>query len=98
VSSPAYPAGRADCCSPAWSSIATARYPGTRWPKPSGSNPDPAAIDTRLNPLLSKLRRVFGPESVEVRSALRFCLPDVWVDLEAAVDAIHRAESAVAQE
>jgi DNA-binding SARP family transcriptional activator len=60
--------------------------------------PDPAAIDARLNPLLSKLRRVFGPESVEGRSTLRLCLPAVWVDLEAAVEAIHRAESAVAQE
>jgi DNA-binding SARP family transcriptional activator len=60
--------------------------------------PDPAAIDARLNPLLSKLRRVFGPESIAGRSTLRLCLPAVWVDLEAAVDAIHRAESAVAQE
>ncbi|MBV9662262.1 MAG: hypothetical protein JO337_14010 [Acidimicrobiales bacterium] len=60
--------------------------------------PDPAAVDTRLNPLLSKLRRVFGPDTVEGRSTLRLCLPNVWVDLEAAVEAIHRAESAVAQE
>jgi DNA-binding SARP family transcriptional activator len=60
--------------------------------------PDPAAIDARLNPLLSKLRRVFGPDSVEGRSLIRLNLPDAWVDLEAAVDAIHRAESAVAQE
>jgi DNA-binding SARP family transcriptional activator len=60
--------------------------------------PDPAAVDARLNPLLSKLRRVFGPDAVDGRSALRLCLPDAWVDLEAAVEAIHRAESAVAQE
>jgi len=60
--------------------------------------PDPAAVDARLNPLLSKLRRVFGPDAVEGRSTLRLCLPDAWVDLEAAVEAIHRAESAVAQE
>jgi DNA-binding SARP family transcriptional activator len=59
--------------------------------------PDPAAIDARLNPLVSKLRRVFGAESVEGRSTLRLCLPDVRVDLEAAVEAIHRAESAIAQ-
>jgi len=59
--------------------------------------PDPAAVDARLNPLLSKLRRVFGAESVDGRSALRLCLPDAWVDLEAAAEAIHRAESAVAQ-
>jgi DNA-binding SARP family transcriptional activator len=60
--------------------------------------PDPAAIDARLNPLLSKLRRVFGPDAVEGRSALRLGLPNAWVDLEAAVDAVHRAESAVAQQ
>src|ERR1700731_5352993 len=60
--------------------------------------PDPAAVETRLNPLLSKLRRVLGAESVDGRSALRLCLPDVWVDLEAAAEAIHRAESSVAQQ
>jgi SARP family transcriptional regulator, regulator of embCAB operon len=60
--------------------------------------PDPAAVDARLNPLLSKLRRVFGPDAIVGRYTLRLCLPDVWVDLEAAVEAIHRAESAVAQE
>jgi len=60
--------------------------------------PDPAAIDARLNPLLSKLRRVFGPDSVSGRSLLRLHLPGAWVDLEAAVEAIHRAESAVAQQ
>jgi SARP family transcriptional regulator, regulator of embCAB operon len=60
--------------------------------------PDPAAIDARLNPLLSKLRRVFGAAAIEGRSTLRLCLPDAWVDLEAAVEAIHRAESAVAQQ
>jgi DNA-binding SARP family transcriptional activator len=60
--------------------------------------PDPAAVDARLNPLLSKLRRVFGPDAVEGRSTLRLRLPDAWVDLEAAVEAIHRAESAVAQQ
>ncbi|HEY7007458.1 MAG TPA: BTAD domain-containing putative transcriptional regulator [Jatrophihabitantaceae bacterium] len=60
--------------------------------------PDPAAIDARLNPLISKLRRVFGPEAVDGRSLLRLQLPHAWVDLEAAIDAIHRAESAVAQQ
>jgi len=60
--------------------------------------PDPAAVDARLNPLLSKLRRVFGADAVDGRSTLRLCLRDAWVDLEAAVEAIHRAESAVAQQ
>jgi DNA-binding SARP family transcriptional activator len=57
--------------------------------------PDPAAVDARLNPLLSKLRRVFGADCLDGRSALRLCL-DAWVDLEAATEAIHRAESSVA--
>ncbi len=59
--------------------------------------PDPAVVDTRLNPLLSKLRRAFGSDVIDGRSTLRLCLPDAWVDLESAVEAIHRAESAVAQ-
>jgi DNA-binding SARP family transcriptional activator len=60
--------------------------------------PDPAAVDARLNPLLSKLRRVFGADSVEGRSAIRLCLADAWVDLDAAAEAIHRAESSIAQQ
>jgi DNA-binding SARP family transcriptional activator len=60
--------------------------------------PDPAAVDARLNPLLSKLRRVFGTDALDGRSAVRLCLGDAWVDLEAAVEGIHRAESAVAQQ
>jgi SARP family transcriptional regulator, regulator of embCAB operon len=59
--------------------------------------PEQAAVDARLNPLLSKLRRVFGPSSIDGRSVLRLCLLNAWVDLEAAGEAIHRAESAVAQ-
>ncbi len=59
---------------------------------------DPATVDTRLNPLLSKLRRVFGADAVTGRSTLRLCLPEASVDLESAVEAIHRAESAVAQQ
>ncbi|GAB2518870.1 AfsR/SARP family transcriptional regulator [Nocardia heshunensis] len=60
--------------------------------------PDPAAVDARLNPLLSKLRRVLGPDVVQGRALLRLCLPDAWIDLQAAADAVHRAESAVAQQ
>ena len=41
--------------------------------------PDPAAVDARLNPLLSKLRRVFGADAVDGRSTLRLCLRDAWV-------------------
>jgi DNA-binding SARP family transcriptional activator len=60
--------------------------------------PDPAAVDARLNPLLSKLRKVFGAGAVDGRSTLRLSLLGAWVDLEAAVEAIHRAESSVAQQ
>jgi SARP family transcriptional regulator, regulator of embCAB operon len=60
--------------------------------------PDPTAVDARVNPLLSKLRRVFGADTVDGRSTLRLCLPDARVDLEAAAGAIHRAESSVAQQ
>jgi SARP family transcriptional regulator, regulator of embCAB operon len=56
--------------------------------------PDQAAVEARLNPLLSKLRRVFGADAVDGRSTLRLCLTAAWVDLEAAAEAIHRAESA----
>ncbi len=59
--------------------------------------PDPEVVDARLNPLLSKMRRILGAEAVEGRSTLRVRLPDAWVDIEAAVEAIHRAESAVVQ-
>src|SRR6202040_4407565 len=60
--------------------------------------PDPAAVDARLNPLLSKLRRVFGADAVDGRSTIRLCLPAAWVDLEAAAEAIHRAESSFPQQ
>jgi SARP family transcriptional regulator, regulator of embCAB operon len=60
--------------------------------------PDPAAFDARLNPLLSKLRRVFGADAVDGRSTLRLCLSGTWVDLEGAAEAIHRAESSIAQQ
>ena len=56
--------------------------------------PDPAAVDARLNPLLSKLRRIFGAGAIDGRTTVRLNLPDAWVDLEAASEAIHRAESA----
>jgi SARP family transcriptional regulator, regulator of embCAB operon len=57
----------------------------------------PSATEAGLNPLVSKLRRALGADAIEGRSTLRLHLPDAWVDLEAAEEAIHRAESAVAQ-
>jgi DNA-binding SARP family transcriptional activator len=55
-----------------------------------------ATADAGLNPLLSKIRRALGPDVVDGRSTLRFRADPVWVDLEAAAEAVHRAESAVA--
>jgi DNA-binding SARP family transcriptional activator len=60
--------------------------------------PDPAAVDARLNPLLSKVRRILGAAAIDGRAAIRLNVPNAWVDLEAAAEAIHRAESAVSQE
>ena len=58
----------------------------------------PAAIDSSLSAIVSKLRRVLGSDALEGRGELRLVLPENgWVDVEAASDAIHRAESAVAR-
>jgi DNA-binding SARP family transcriptional activator len=59
--------------------------------------PDLAAVDARLNPLLSKLRRVFGSDALDGRPNVRLVLPSAVVDLESATEAIHRGESAIAQ-
>jgi DNA-binding SARP family transcriptional activator len=53
----------------------------------------------RLSVLLSKVRRVTGPEVLVGRGQLELVLPqDAFIDVEAAVDALHRAESHVAME
>lgn len=52
----------------------------------------PDGRDGGLAPLLSKLRRLVPIEGT------RLALPaETWVDVEAAADAVHRAESAIAQ-
>ena len=52
----------------------------------------------RLSVLLSKLRRVVGPEHLAGRSELELLLaPGAFVDVEAALEAAHRAESHVAK-
>jgi DNA-binding SARP family transcriptional activator len=57
----------------------------------------PAAAETSLSALVSKVRKTLGPERVEGRTSLRFRLSgDAWVDLEAARQGLHRAESAFA--
>jgi DNA-binding SARP family transcriptional activator len=53
----------------------------------------------RLSVLLSKLRRITGPELLAGRSELELALPpEAFIDVEAALDALHRAESHVAKE
>jgi DNA-binding SARP family transcriptional activator len=57
----------------------------------------PAGADSALSALLSKLRRVLGADAIEGRREIRLALPPAtWIDLEAAGEAIHRAESAAA--
>jgi len=57
----------------------------------------PSATETGLNALISKLRRILGSGFVDGRSSLRLRLgEDAWVDVEAAEQAAHRAESQVA--
>ena len=52
----------------------------------------------RLTVLLSKVRRVTGPELLVGRAQLELALPkDAFIDVEAALDALHRAESHVAR-
>ncbi len=59
----------------------------------------PAGAETSLSALLSRLRGVLGGEVLSGRGDVRLELPlDAWIDLEAAEEAIHRAEAAVAQE
>jgi SARP family transcriptional regulator, regulator of embCAB operon len=58
----------------------------------------PAGADASLSALLSRLRTVLSGDVLSGRTEIRLRLPaDAWIDLEAAQEAIHRAESAVAQ-
>ncbi len=57
----------------------------------------PEDAGATLRPLLSRLRRVLGPDAVAGRDAPRLVLPaDAFVDLEAAAAAVQRAAGAVA--
>jgi DNA-binding SARP family transcriptional activator len=61
------------------------------WP-----NGAPRAVHVDLRSLLSKVRRAAGAEGVGLRSRFRLDLPPgTWIDVEAAGEAIHRAEAAV---
>jgi DNA-binding SARP family transcriptional activator len=58
----------------------------------------PAGADPALSALLSRLRSVLGGDVLCGRAEIVLQLPaDSWIDLEAAEEAIHRAEAAVAQ-
>jgi DNA-binding SARP family transcriptional activator len=58
----------------------------------------PNAPESALNALVSKLRRVVGQERVDGRHELRLILgEDAWIDSEAALSALHRAETAQAR-
>jgi Adenylate and Guanylate cyclase catalytic domain len=56
----------------------------------------PSGADASLSALLSKLRRALGHDLLDGRSSVQLQLPgDSWLDVEAALEAIHRAESAL---
>jgi DNA-binding SARP family transcriptional activator len=62
------------------------------WP---GAAPEVAGAT--LRPLLSRLRSVLGADAVAGREQPRLVLaPEAFVDLEAAMEAVHRAEGAIA--
>ena len=57
----------------------------------------PSAPDSALNALLSKLRGVLGRDAIAGRDEPRLLLPlDAYVDIEAAAEQLHEAESATA--
>ena len=59
----------------------------------------PTAAPSALSVLLSKLRSAVGPNVLSGRGELRLALPpDVRVDVEDALSAVHEAQSAVALE
>ena len=61
------------------------------WGEQAATSPDKL-----LDPVVSRLRRAVGADLVSGRGELRLLLPaDAYVDTEAALEAIHRAEGAV---
>ena len=61
------------------------------------AGPPPAAASA-LSALLSKIRKALGERAIDGRGDVRLVLPEpVWIDLEAAREAIHRAEGCVAR-
>jgi DNA-binding SARP family transcriptional activator len=63
------------------------------WPEAA-----PPGSDASLNAVLSRLRRALGPDALVGRHTVQLRLaPDAWIDIEAAAQALHRAESALAR-
>jgi DNA-binding SARP family transcriptional activator len=56
----------------------------------------PAATDSALSALVSKVRRALGPDAIVGRETVRLDVGEAWIDVEVAVAAVHRAESAAA--
>ena len=54
--------------------------------------------DRTLSVLLSRLRKSVGPARIHGRGTVQLVLDAAWIDLEAAEEAIHGAESAIAVE
>jgi DNA-binding SARP family transcriptional activator/class 3 adenylate cyclase len=58
----------------------------------------PPGADAGLSSILSKLRRILGPDALVGRHTIQLRLaPDAWIDFDAAAEAMHRAESALAR-
>lgn len=66
---------------------------GVLWPESA-----PAAAESALAALLAKLRRTLGAAVLTGKQEIHLTLPKgAWVDIEAASEGLHRAESAMAQ-
>ena len=87
---------RASCCWPTSSVTGPAPVPryeleDVLWPEHA-----PAASDSALSSLLSKLRRALGPGALTGRAELRLALPEpLWVDTEALAEAVELAVQAL---
>ena len=69
------------------------RLVGALWPDRLPADPD-----TALSAILSKMRKVLGPAELTGRSVVRIVLPaGTWIDIDAATEAMHRAEGAISR-
>ena len=76
--------------------IGTGSPVATNWPRRCGPSSCPAASETAVNALLSKLRKAIGQDVIDGRSSVRLrWTTAAWVDVEVAEAAVHRAESRI---